>query len=149
MTYDLRRISYDELLDVFWGSFPLGLPPGPKRTRTALMPRGERQLAAARASKRHVRRTAGEKATEILPDAAFWPAERLHQKFNLQRAYPELFDELAESTGGVEAFLASTAAVRINAFVSGFAEDSALEEAAAELGWEVEELRRRLEVPEI
>ena len=124
---------------------PLGLPPGPSRTRTALLPRGERQLAVARASEREVRRAAGEKHTEILADAAFWPAERMHQKFDLQRAHRELFDELAETSGGVEAFLASTAAARLNAFVSGFAGDSALEEAAEELGWEVDELRRRLQ----
>lgn len=132
------------MLEVFWRSFPLGLPPGPSRTRTALLPRGERQLALARSSTRRVRRAAGEKHTEVFADAAFWPAERLHQKFELQRAHRELFDELAASSGGVEAFLASTVSARLNAFVGGFGGDSALEEAAEELEWDVDDLRRRL-----
>lgn len=145
MTYDPRRISYEELLDVFWRSFPLGLAPGPSRTRTALLPRGHRQSAAARESKRRVRRAAGEKHTEVLDGAAFWPAEPMHQKFELQRVHRELFDELALGSGGAEAFLASTAAARLNAFVSGFAGERALAEAAEALGWEVDDLRRRLQ----
>ncbi len=82
--------------------------------------------------------------TEILPDADFWPAERMHQKFHLQRVHPDLVRELANSSD-VDVFLATTVAARLNAWISGFAEDDALEEAARELGWEVEALKRRLE----
>ena len=145
VTFDPRRIGYDQLLDVFWNSFPLGLPPGPSRTRTAVLPTDEAQRVAAEDSKRRVGRATGERLdTEILPGATFWPAERMHQKFNLQRAHPELVRELAEAAGGLDAFLASTAAARLNAYVSGFASDEALEAAARELGWQVEDLRRRL-----
>lgn len=141
VTFDLRRISYRELLDEYWRSFPVSIPPGPSRTRTAVFPRGEAQRRVAEASKRRLRREIGERIpTEILPDADFWPAERMHQKFHLQRVHPELFGELA--AGDVDAFLATTAATRLNAWVSGFAGEAALAEAARELGWDAR--RRRL-----
>ena len=112
--------------------------------RTAVLARGERQLAVAEASKRRLRRRSGERvSTEIVADGSFWPAERLHQKFNLQRVHPELVRELAAGSD-LDAFLASTAAARLNAYVSGFADETALEEAARQVGWEAEDLRRRL-----
>ncbi len=122
----------------------MGLPPGPTRTRTAVLPVGERQQAAAEASKRRVRRESGERIyTEILPEASFWPAERMHQKFNLQRVHSDFVRELASDD--IDSFLASTAAARLNAYVSGFADDAAVEDAARELVWDAETLRRRLQ----
>ena len=34
-------VSYEELLEAFWSSFPTWLEPGPGRVRTAVFPRGE------------------------------------------------------------------------------------------------------------
>jgi hypothetical protein len=84
---------------------------------------------------------------EILPDADFWPASSRHQKFQLQRGHRELVEELAGGSSGLDAFLASTAAARLNAYVTGFAGEEALAEAAEELGWDVDVLRLRLEEP--
>ncbi len=144
VTFDPRRISYRELLDEYWRSFPVSIPSGPSRTRTAVFPRGEEQRREAEVSKRRLRREIGERIpTEILAGAAFWPAERMHQKFHLQRVRPELVRELA--AGDVGAFLVTTAAARLNAYVSGFAGEDALAAAARELGWDVDRLRRRKE----
>lgn len=145
VTFDPRRISYEELLEEYWSSFPTWLPPGPGRVRTVVFPRDEAQRATAERSKRDLRRRTGEPvAAGVVPDAVFWPAERLHQKFHLQRRFPELVVELAESPTGVDAFLATTAAARLNAYVSGFGDEADLAEAATELGWDVDELRQRL-----
>ncbi len=85
VTFDPRRISYRELLDEYWSSFPVAIPPGPSRARTAVFPRDDRQLEAAQESKRRLRREIGDRIpTEILAGATFWPAERMHQKFHLQ-----------------------------------------------------------------
>ena len=146
VSFDPGLISYQELLEVYWGSFPATLPSGPSRARTAVFARNDSQLVIAEASKRQLRRRLGEKiTTEVVPGTAFWPAERMHQKFHLQRVYPELVGELAEAFADVDTFLASTAAARINAFVSGSADLADLEQAAAALGWETEDLVSRLD----
>lgn len=145
VTFDPRRISYEELLAEYWSSFPTWLPPGPSRVRTAVLPRDEAQRATAERSKRELGRRTGQSVTvEVQPGAAFWPAERMHQKFHLQRTHPELVAELAGSPDAIDAFLATAAAARLNSYVSGFGDEEDLAEAARELGWDVEELRRRL-----
>ena len=53
-------------------------------------------------------------------------------------------EELAGSQSGVDAFLATLDAARLNAYVSGFGDEADLEEAVQELGWDVDELRQRL-----
>ncbi len=45
----------------------------------------------------------------------------------------------------VDVFLASSAATRLNAYASGFADETAVHEAAREVGWEAEDLLSRLE----
>jgi len=143
VTFDPRKISYQELLEKYWGSFPTWLPPGPGRTNAAVITRGEAQRAIVEAAKRERERRTGDPVyVEVLPDAAFYPAERLHQKFYLQKARPELLRELAQ--GDVEEFLSSTAAARLNAYLKGMAGEEALAEAAREVGWDVETLRARL-----
>ncbi len=146
VTFDPRRISYEELLDEYWGSFPTWLPPGPGRVRTAVITRGETQQATVEAAKgERERRTGDPVYVEILPDAAFYPAERLHQKFYLQRSRAELVRELAQGwDGDVEAFLASTVAARLNAYLKGMAGEEALTEVAREVGWDIEVLRARM-----
>jgi peptide-methionine (S)-S-oxide reductase len=147
VTFDPRRISFSELLDIYWLSFPFQIPPGPSRVQTAIISRGEAQAAAATASKRKMDLLSGERVhTRIIADGAFWPAEHMHQKFNLQRVHPDLVQHLA-GHDDVDTFLASTAAARLNAYVSGFTDPSVLADAARELGWEVEDLLHRLQPP--
>jgi len=147
VTFDPRKISFEELLDTYWGSFPTWLPPGPSRVRTAVLTRGETQQALAEAAKRERRRTTGDPVhVEILPDAAFYPAERMHQKFYLRHSRAELVRELAQDwDGDVEAFLASTVAARLNAYLKGMAGEETLAEVAREVGWDVEVLRLRMQ----
>ncbi len=53
--------------------------------------------------------------------------------------------ELAAGFAHLDAFLASAAAARLNAYVTGFAGEQALSEAAEELGVGAAELRRQVE----
>ncbi len=146
VTFDPRRISYGELLEVFWRGQPVDVAPGPdRRVDLGILTRGGHQQALAERSRERWRRALGSRVhVDLLPGAEFWPAERLHQKFHLQRVHPDLVDELARGFPDLDAFLASTAAARLNAVVAG---DPALAEAARELGWSVSELRRRLAEP--
>lgn len=147
VTFDPAQVSFAELLDVFWHSFPFHIPPGPSRVRTAVITRGAAQTTAAEVSKQRMALRTGDRVyTRVLPEGAFWPAERMHQKFDLQRVYPDLIRDLAGSSddAAIDAFLVSGAAARLNAYVSGFRHPHLLAEAGRELGLTIEELERRL-----
>ena len=145
VTYDPARIGYEELLAVFWASHPTAGAEGPSRTREAALWADEEQHRLALASRRAVARRAGERVgTAVRPLERFWPAESMHQKFHLQRLAPGLVAELAPRFGGVDALLATPGAARLNAWLGGFGDDASLARAAAELGLDPVELRRRL-----
>ncbi len=90
VTYDPDRISYDELLGVFWRQIDPTDPEGQfadkgSQYRTAIFYHDEEQKQHAEASKQRLE-TSGrfEKpvATEILPFTTFYPAEDYHQDFD-------------------------------------------------------------------
>jgi len=135
VVYDPARISYAALLDVFWRSHPATLGGGPLRTREAVLFVDGSQRRAAIVSRRALARRAGEPVvTEVLPVGRFWPAPAAHQKANLRRLAPTLVQALARRYGSEEAFLASTAAARLDGWAAGFGGEAALREASAALG---------------
>jgi hypothetical protein len=145
VVYDPAQTSYERLLATFWGSHPAVGTPGPLRTREAVLYSDDAQRKEALASRRRVAHAAGEPvSTGVLPVGRFWAAEGYNQKANLQRMAPDLVRQLAARAGGREAFLASTAAARLNAYAGGFAGREALEAAAADLGVPADELAARL-----
>jgi peptide-methionine (S)-S-oxide reductase len=85
--YEPDRVSYKQLLDVFWGSHdPTQVnrqgPDVGTQYRTAIFTHDTDQRAQAEASKgkaqSQFRRPI---ATEILPAGTFWPAEEYHQRY--------------------------------------------------------------------
>lgn len=152
MRFDPRRISYDELLRVFWNGQPIQIPPDPNpRVHLAVLPIGEVQRAAAERDKKRLSRRNGKIYVEILPEPTFWPAERMHQKFYFQRGRHDLIERLAQGfepidlggteLSGIDAFLASTAAARLNAWSTPFGDEEDLRQAAELLGVEPGELQ--------
>jgi peptide-methionine (S)-S-oxide reductase len=85
--FDPARVSYDQLLDVFWHEHdPTQMNrQGPDRGtqyRTAIYFVSPEQERAARASReREQARHRKEIVTEITPAGAFWPAEEYHQRY--------------------------------------------------------------------
>lgn len=147
VTYDPQAISYEALLEVFWNGQPNDLPPpDDARVRTAVLVSSEAERLAAerwRAELARINRT--RITTTVQRFTSFTPAEPLHQKFYLQRSRRALVDELATRFPTREAFLASTAAARLNAALIGLAGSEAIEDAARRLGVDAEALARRLE----
>jgi peptide-methionine (S)-S-oxide reductase len=86
VTYDPAKVSYQQLLDVFWhnvdptdagGQF---CDQGPQY-RSAIFVHGDEQRRAAETSKAAVAGKLGKAATLILPAEAFYAAEGYHQDF--------------------------------------------------------------------
>lgn len=89
VTFDPAKISFDKLLDVFWGIHnPTTLnrqgPDVGSQYRSVIFFRDAEQEAAARASKERLARSgkySREIVTEIVPATTFWQAEEYHQQY--------------------------------------------------------------------
>lgn len=89
VTYDPGRVSYEQLLEVFWSSHdPTTLnrqgPDVGTQYRSAIFYHTPEQEAAARASKERLEasgRFARPIVTEIVPATVFWRAEEYHQQY--------------------------------------------------------------------
>ncbi len=86
IVYDPRRVTYAQLLDVFWhnvdptdntGQF---CDKGPQY-RSAIFYHDETQKRLAEASKQNVEKRLGHVATDILPASEFYRAEEYHQHY--------------------------------------------------------------------
>ena len=83
--YDPERISYEELLDIFWQSHdPSQLnrqgPDVGTQYRSAVFVHGTAQHEAAEASRAKLS-DIGKVATEIVQAGDYWPAEDYHQQY--------------------------------------------------------------------
>jgi peptide-methionine (S)-S-oxide reductase len=87
VTFDPARISYDQILDVFWEIHdPTQLnrqgPDVGDQYRSAIFTHGDEQARAALASRdREQQKLARKIVTQILPAPRFWPAEEYHQRY--------------------------------------------------------------------
>jgi peptide-methionine (S)-S-oxide reductase len=89
VTYDPARVSYDQLLGVFWeGHNPTTLnrqgPDAGAQYRSAIFFHNSEQEAAAGASKENLQSSSKhsrEIVTEITPASKFWEAEDYHQQY--------------------------------------------------------------------
>jgi peptide methionine sulfoxide reductase msrA/msrB len=90
ITYDSARVTYEQLLDVFWHNIdPLTAggqfcDRGPQY-RSVIFTKGDAQHRAAEASRRVLeasKRFDRPIVTEIVPAAEFYPAEKYHQRYH-------------------------------------------------------------------
>jgi peptide methionine sulfoxide reductase MsrA len=65
LDYDPWKVSYDDLLEVFWAAHD------PTRPGSAIFPHTVEQHVAAEASRRHVEKRLGRVMTEIVPAGRF------------------------------------------------------------------------------
>lgn len=109
--FDPEKVSYEELLEVFWRNIDPTDPGGQfadrgPQYRTAIFYHTEAQRLKAEASKRALEesgRFAKPIVTEILPASPFYPAEEYHQDY--ARKCPLRY-ELYRKLSGRDAFLA-------------------------------------------
>jgi peptide methionine sulfoxide reductase msrA/msrB len=105
VTYDPAKISYDQLLDIYWRQIDPTQADGQftdigPSYRAAIFYGNDKEKKIAEASKEKLARSAKFKkpiVTEILPVMKFYPAEAYHQKYYQQK--PEHFEAFEEGSG--------------------------------------------------
>ena len=105
ITYDPAKISYDQLLDIYWRQIDPTQSDGQftdigPSYRAAIFYGNAEEKKIAEASKEKLTRSGKFKkpiVTEILPAMKFWPAEDYHQKYYRQN--PERFEAFEEGSG--------------------------------------------------
>src|SRR5213596_4117739 len=105
VTYDPAKISYEQLLDIYWKQIDPTQADGQftdigPSYRAAIFYGNEQEKKIAEASKEKLTRSGKFKkpiVTEVLPAIKFWPAEDYHQKYYRQN--PERFEAFEEGSG--------------------------------------------------
>ena len=105
VTYDPDRVSYDDLLEIFWSNHNPTTrnrqgPDVGSQYRSAIFTHSPEQEAAARASKERLDgsgRWNGPIVTEIVPAAEFYEAEDYHQQYLEKRGRSSCTVELAQA----------------------------------------------------
>ena len=107
ITYDPAKISYDQLLDIYWRQIDPTQADGQftdigPSYRAAIFYGNDDEKKIAEASKEKLARSGKFHkpiVTEILPSMKFYPAEAYHQKYYQQN--PEPFEAFEEGSGRV------------------------------------------------
>jgi len=107
IAYDPAKISYDQLLDIYWKQIDPTQSDGQftdigPSYRAAIFYGSDEEKSIAEASKEKLassRKFEKPIVTEILPAMKFWPAEDYHQKYYQQN--PEHFEAFEHGSGRV------------------------------------------------
>lgn len=132
--YDPARISYGDLLDIFWQSHDPSARAWSKQYMAAVFYHGEEQKKMAEESRDRLASAAGKPIhTQILPLKAFYLAEEYHQKYRLRREKNLLreFERIYPVTGDL---VDSTAAARVNGYLGGYGTSADLKADIHRLG---------------
>ena len=134
MDYDPAKITYEQLLDVFWDSHNPTTPAWSRQYMSIVFYHDEEQKRAAETSKaREAARRGEEISTVILPAPEFYLAEDYHQKYQL-RNRSEFLKEYLTIYPDSNDFVDSTAVTRLNGYVGGNGTLDALEKEQDTLG---------------
>ncbi|CAH1155636.1 unnamed protein product [Phaedon cochleariae] len=130
--YDPKRISYEDLLELFWNYHEYGLTTIVKRQYMSLiLYHNEDQKRVAEISLKKEAHKRNEKLiTEIAPAGPFYPAEDYHQKYRLQK-YKWVCDEIGLTP---ELLQTSHVAARLNGYVAGVGKEEQFEEDVVSFG---------------
>ncbi len=117
--YDPGRITYVQLLEIFWGSHQPTSKNGSRQYMNAIFYHDEEQRLLAMDSKTLVeQKTDGTIRSEVLPLRSFTMAENYHQKYILKQ-HTKLKSEFSHIYPKQRDFVASTAVARLNGYAGG------------------------------
>jgi peptide-methionine (S)-S-oxide reductase len=117
--FDPGRISYNQLLKIFWDSHRPTSRNGSRQYMNAIFYHDDEQRRLAMDSKTAVeQKNGGTIISEVLPLRSFTMAENYHQKYMLKQ-HSKLKDEFSYIYPKHQDFVASTAVARLNGYAGG------------------------------
>ena len=144
--YDPRQISYDKLLEIFWRAHEPTQRSWSRQYITAIFYHNKEQKRLAEESLNRLQaKMRSTIVTQILPATEFYTAEAYHQKYAL-RQDNGLMSEFAHIYPSDKDFMNSTAAARVNGYVSGYGSASEIEANVDRLGLSPEASKRLLDM---
>jgi peptide-methionine (S)-S-oxide reductase len=136
--YDPSRISYEELLDIFWSDHSPTNRPYSRQYASIIFTHDEEQHRLALETKAREEAQRGQTIyTEIVPYTEFWLAEDYHQKYRLRQT-GDLMAEFATIYPDPIDFVNSSAAARVNGYLGGNGTLAQFEAEIDELGLSAE-----------
>jgi peptide-methionine (S)-S-oxide reductase len=124
--YDPDRISYQDLLEVFWNSHSPSSRPWSRQYASLIFYHEEEQRRLAEETRaREAAEHGSQIYTEIVPFSRFYLAEDYHQKYRLQQV-PELLAVVRTAYPMHEDLVNSTLAARLNGVAGGYGTVEAL-----------------------
>ena len=117
--YDPKRITYSQLLDIFWKSHEPTRRSWSRQYMSAVFYHNEEQRRQALASKANLERKIGHAVkTEVVSVRSFTMAENYHQKY-LLKSHQALRSEMARIYPNPQDFVDSPAVTRLNGYAGG------------------------------
>jgi len=136
--YDPARVSYQDLLSMFFAFHNPCTPNHSTQYKAVVFADGPEQQARAQAALTAAAAEYGQDAqTAVLPLGQFYLAEDYHQKYAL-RQYSGIASELTGIYPQLGDFIDSTAATRANAFAYGYGNRELLDEEIDSYGLSAE-----------
>ncbi|KAJ8664781.1 hypothetical protein QAD02_006443, partial [Eretmocerus hayati] len=131
--YDPEKITYSQLLDLFWNNHEYGLTTLIKRQYMSLIlyHDEEQRITAEKSRDRQQKEKNTKFTTEISEFRKFYPAEDYHQKYRLQE-HPWLVEAIGIKNS--EQLQSSPVAAKLNGFLSGATSIAEFEREAPSLG---------------
>jgi len=140
--YDPGRVTYADLLLLFWTAHDPTRPPFKRQYQPALFPRTPAQAEQAHASVAARREEEGTSlTTEVIEDASFYRAEAYHQKHKLRR-HPVLLDALQRIYPDDTSLTDAPSAALLNGYMGGHRAPRHLDADLPRLGLPPEAARR-------
>ncbi len=142
--FDPSQISYEEIVGMVWQGHNPTRPAWSKQYMSAFWYENEAQREVIEATKeRQAQQYGSEIQTPVLQLETFYIAEDYHQKYSLQK-YRGLMKKFNGMYPTFKDFIDSTAAARLNGFVSGQGAEALFEAEGHLYGFSEDELKASL-----
>ncbi len=129
--FDPTRISYEQLLNLFWHSHNPEVRPWSWQYASIIFYHNPEQQRLAEETRIHIEETLRKVYTQIIHYTDFYLAEDYHQKYWLQTS-PDMMQEFRRIYPDFRDIVNSTAAARVNGILGGHATlDGTMEELSA------------------